>query len=137
MSGVTKARPLHVIVSHLDHQLGAERLPRRTSSLGSNGSWPLAGARPLFRLRPRSPTGALEAQFLRVRGQEGDQLSGASWAKPRRHPDVLQFARIIEEPEQQRSNNGAFACSCPPESGNHASQSRSCLTLIMVRLLGS
>src|SRR5262249_2037225 len=93
LRGMSKATALHMIVRHLDHQFGSQRLPRQVLSLTptalrAGNAAGHAVLTPLM-LGPMFPGMTLERVFS-IRRQKIHELHPHLIAETRAHTDVLQ-----------------------------------------------
>ena len=119
---VPEASALHVLVRDFDHQLGPQRLPRQILALAPAA---LASRHAMLRplaavmLRPALPR-VIGQRVLAIGREEFDEFPALLLREARADTDVLQTARIVEQPEQQRTDRSALAFLVPAKSGNHA-----------------
>src|SRR6476661_6163603 len=94
---VSEATALHVIVRHLDHELGAQRFPRQILALApaADCSGPTMHRRLLIRwgLGPGAPRMALE-RVLAIRFEKRYQLPTFGGGEARADADVLEVAVV-------------------------------------------
>src|SRR5690606_10562423 len=107
LRGVAEAAPLHVIVGHLGHQLGTERLPPQ--ALAAIPAADGAGAALLgllFRRHPAPPRVSLGRSFA-IGREKLHQLRSLLLGEARGDADVLQVPFVVVEAEEERSDHRA------------------------------
>ena len=135
---VAEAVALHVVVLHLAHALDAQRLPRQILA-GAPAALAAGHARqsPAPAPRPTRATGCSSSASLAQRRELRGQLLPPRHRERRRHADVMQPARVVVEPEQQRADERPFPSLCQRKPATTQSAVRACLILIIARLPGS
>src|SRR6185437_14270770 len=113
LSGVPEAPALHVVVSHLDDELGAEGLPREILALAPAALAARHALELLARLEvdfagPLLP-GVIDERVGAVRSEEAHELGALGRGEARAHAHVLQMAPVIVEAEQERADQRPLA----------------------------
>ena len=139
-ASVTEAAALHVLVGDFDHQFGPQRFPGQVFALAPAA---LAARHAMAGFAVCSSCSAQRLprmtgkRIFAIRREKFDKLATLLLGEARADADVLKRARIVEEPEKQRTDSVRSPFLCQRKPATTQSQSRSCLTLSMTRLSGS
>src|SRR5262245_12007028 len=122
LRGVAEAPALHVVVRDLDHQLRPERLPREILALAPAAVAPRHALRTRLRavLARPVPPGMIGERIRAVGRERRDELAPLRVGEARHHADVLERARRVVEPEQERADRHSGTALVPAEARHHA-----------------
>ena len=123
LRGVAEARALHVIVGDLDHELRAERLPRKILALApaALGARPaLPGPPPPSAIGPFLPRMAVERRRRGTAPETRPARAALASVKLAQTPTCCRLPALVVEAEEQRADGVPLAALVPAEAGDDA-----------------